>query len=100
MWPWDLMYSPVTLGLQWASERGYCGGHGVVLSSDPQELLWRCPERHLRKKKIQPVHLSLLGIIFQKLLKLHCSRGKLHLLIEERRRNNSKSYSVEANVAF
>lgn len=94
------MYSLVTVGLQWAPVRGYCRGHGVVLSSDPQELFWRYPGSCLRKKKREPAHLSLLGIIFQELIKLCCSRGKLHLLTEERRGNYSKSYLVEANVAF
>lgn len=34
------------------------------------------------------------------LVKLHSSRGNLHLLIEEGRRNDSESYSAKADVAF
>lgn len=90
----EALGSHVVSAHTWAvsgSWQGCCRGCGGVLSSDPQKLLWRYPGSRLSRKRRQPVHLSLLGITFQKLVKLHCSRGKLCLLIEERKGNNRTS---------
>lgn len=61
-----------------------------------QELPWEALEGNTKAAS----SFVLIWNYFWKLVKLRCSRGKLHLLIEGRRGNDNKSYSVEANVAF